>query len=300
MSATPETDHAGPKPERFARKLATRRVEKVWGRTNLPAPFDRRAVARSKGPDGRPMLVGEVWFEPPPELEQLLVKYLFTSEKLSVQVHPGDDDAEGDEAGKDECWLVLDAEPGAKLAIGFEEPVTSEQMKEAAISGDIEGLLTWYEAKAGDLFFLPAGTVHAIGPGLKLIEVQQNSDTTFRLYDYGRPRELHLERAMAVASGGRYEASHKSTVTQRGKVLFDAPHFRVDRVEGAPDAETCAALDGPLLVLPIEGEVTWGGEVSADARDTRAKAGECVVASSLELFDFSAAKVTLLVGAKRI
>ncbi len=299
MSPNPETTNAGPKPERFARKLATRRVEKVWGRTNLPAPFDRRAVARSKGPDGRPMLVGEVWFEPPPELEQLLVKYLFTSEKLSVQVHPGDDDAEGDEAGKDECWLVLDAEPGAKLAIGFEEPVTSEQMKEAAISGEIEGLLTWYEAKAGDLFFLPAGTVHAIGPGLKLIEVQQNSDTTFRLYDYGRPRELHLERAMAVASGGQYEASHKGTVAARGQVLFDAPHFRVDRVEGAPDADTCAALGGPILVLPIEGEVTWGAEVADDAGDTRAKAGECVVASGLELFDFSGAEVTLLVSAKQ-
>ncbi len=300
MSPNPATKRFETEPGHFARKLATRRVEKVWGRANLPSPFDRRSVARTKGPDGRPMLVGEVWFEPPPELEQLLVKYLFTSEKLSVQVHPGDDDAQGDEAGKDECWLVLDAEPGAKLAIGFEEPVTSEQMKQAAISGDIEGLLTWYEAKAGDLFFLPAGTVHAIGPGLKLIEVQQNSDTTFRLYDYGRPRELHLERAMAVASYGRYEARHAGTTAERGQALFDAPHFRVDRVEGVPDAETSAAFDGPILVLPIEGEVRWSAQAEGAGDDTRAQAGECVVASGLKLFDFSDAKVTLLISAKQV
>jgi len=168
------------------RQLPTRLVEKVWGRDALPAPF----VA----PQGK--RIGEIWFEPPPEHPDLLVKYLFTSENLSVQVHPSDADALAGEEGKEECWLVLDAEPGATLAIGFDEPITAEQMEAAARDGSIEDLLTWHPVKAGDLFYLPAGTVHAIGPGLSLVEVQQTSDTTFRLFDYGRPRELHLELSL--------------------------------------------------------------------------------------------------------
>ncbi len=293
MNANLETKRPEPKSGQFARKLTTRRVEKVWGRTNLPAPFDRRAVARTKGPDSQPMLVGEVWFEPPPELEQLLVKYLFTSEKLSVQVHPGDNDALGDEAGKDEFWLVLDAEPGARLAIGFEEPVTPKAMEAAARSGAIEQLLAWHEAKPGDLFYLPAGTVHAIGPGLSLVEVQQNSDTTFRLYDYGRPRELHLERAIAVADGGTYRVAHRSSIADRGQTLIEGPHFRIDRVEGEPDGATQAAFAGPILALPLSGHLTFGKD-----QESAARPGECVVASGLDMLDFASAEVTLLISAK--
>ena len=90
------------------RQLPTRMVAKVWGRASLPAPFAAPAGER----------IGEIWFEPPPELPQLLVKYLFTSEKLSVQVHPSDAQALPGEAGKEECWLVLDAQADARLAIG--------------------------------------------------------------------------------------------------------------------------------------------------------------------------------------
>jgi len=133
------------------RLLPTRMVEKVWGRETLPAPF--------AAPDNT--RIGEIWFEPPPELPQLLVKYLFTSEKLSVQVHPSDATALPGEDGKEECWLVLDAEPGAKLAIGFDEAVSPEAMSDAARDGSIEELLTWHEVAAGDVYFLPAGTVHA-------------------------------------------------------------------------------------------------------------------------------------------
>lgn len=263
-----------------ARQLPTRMVAKVWGRDHLPAPFAAPAGER----------IGEIWFEPPPELPQVLVKYLFTSEKLSVQVHPSDAQALAGEAGKEECWLVLDAEPDARLAIGFVRAVTAEEIAAAAQDGTIEDLLAWHPARAGDLFYLPAGTVHAIGPGLSLVEVQQNSDTTFRLYDYGRPRELHLERGLAVAKGEPYGAGYKRSVAD-GAVLVDGPLFRFERVEGAPDAATRAAYAGAVLALPLAGAV-----ISADGA-ARAGAGECLVAKGLDTLDFSAAEVTLLVRA---
>jgi mannose-6-phosphate isomerase len=264
----------------MARRLTTRMVEKVWGRERLPAPF--------AAPDGQ--RIGEIWFEPPPELPQVLVKYLFTSEKLSVQVHPSDAAALPGEAGKEECWLVLDAEPDARLAIGFTRPVTPGEIAAAAQGGTIEQMLAWHPARAGDLFYLPAGTVHAIGPGLSLVEVQQASDTTFRLYDYGRPRELHLERALAVAQGTPYAARHRRNIAD-GSVLVDGPHFRLDRIEGAPDAATRAAYPGALLVLPLSGEVT------AHDGSAHAGPGKCLVADGLETLDFSAAEVTLLTRA---
>ena len=144
-------------------------------------------------------MIGEVWFEA--DLP-LLVKFVFTSERLSVQVHPQDDFARTNEnsRGKTEMWYVLRADPGARLAIGFRESISRDRLREASLSGEIEGLLHWVEVQGGDAFFIPAGTVHAIGGGLALCEIQQQSDVTYRLYDYGRPRELHLEKAIQVAS----------------------------------------------------------------------------------------------------
>ncbi len=180
-----------------ARQLPTRMVAKVWGRDHLPVPFVAPAGER----------IGEIWFEPPPELPQVLVKYLFTSEKLSVQVHPSDAQALAGEAGKEECWLVLDAEPDARLAIGFVRAVTAEEIAAAAQDGTIEELLAWHPARAGDLFYLPAGTVHAIGPGLSLVEVQQNSDTTFRgtvrIFVCGRAVEHYAAMALMKRSPNR-------------------------------------------------------------------------------------------------
>jgi mannose-6-phosphate isomerase len=265
-------------PPPAARQLPTRMVDKVWGRDVLPAPFVAPAGER----------IGEIWFEPPPELPQVLVKYLFTSEKLSVQVHPSDAQALAGEAGKEECWLVLDAEDDARLAIGFARDVTSQEIAAAARDGTIEQLLVWHPACAGDLFYLPAGTVHAIGPGLALVEVQQASDTTFRLYDYGRPRELHLERGLAVAKGEPYGAEHHRRI-EDGAVLVDGPYFRLDRIVGAPDAATSASFDSALLALPLAGSVT------ASDGGARAGAGECLYAPGLDALDFSDAEVTLLV-----
>ncbi|MEM7779261.1 MAG: class I mannose-6-phosphate isomerase [Pseudomonadota bacterium] len=260
------------------RQLPTRLVEKVWGRDTLPAPFAELADMR----------VGEIWFEPPPEMPDLLVKYLFTSAKLSVQVHPSCEQALPDEDGKEECWLVLDAEPGAKLAVGFNEKLEVDAVEAAARDGSIEELLTWHEVQRGDLFYLPAGTVHAIGPGLSLLEVQQNSDTTFRLYDYGRPRELHLERALTVADRSPYPTRLRSTVAERGQALIEGPHFRLDQITGAPDEAVCKAYPGAVLVLPLV------GEVRSDDGLLVATAGECLYSASIHALDFSAAEVTLL------
>ena len=263
------------------RQLSTMMVAKVWGRENLPPPFEAPAGER----------IGEIWFEPPPEFPQVLVKYLFTSEKLSVQVHPSDSQALPGEAGKEECWLVLDAEPDASLAIGFDRNVSAEEMAFAARDGSIEQLLTWHPVQAGDLFYLPAGTVHAIGPGLALVEVQQNSDTTFRLYDYGRPRELHLERGLAVAKGAPYDKVHRTSVTESGSDLVNSPYFRLVRIEGRPDPAFMSAWQGPALVLPLT------GSVSAKDETARAGAGECLFADKVAHLDFEDAGLTLLVGA---
>ncbi len=260
--------------------LAMRMVEKPWGREVLPAPFHDCAGER----------IGEIWFEPPAELPQLLVKYIFTSEKLSVQVHPSDDQtlAAGlGSQGKEECWLILDAEPGAKLGIGFRESIGGETLRRAALDGSIEQLLEWHNVRPGDFFYIPANTVHAIGAGISLIEVQQNSDITYRLFDYGRPRALHLDDGIAVARGEPYDEALRQRVTPRGSLtLVDGPFFRLDQIEGAPAAEVAARYAGPLLVIPREGPVHISGrEVSP---------GECGFALAIGEVEFASSGVCLL------
>ncbi len=230
--------------------LPIRQVAKPWGRDLLPQPF----VA----PPGE--RIGEIWFEPPTQLDQLLVKYIFTSEKLSVQVHPSEQQLPGH--GKEECWLVIDAQPGAELGIGFREPISAEAMRAAALDGSIEDLLVWHPVHPGDFFYIPANTVHAIGAGVSLIEVQQNSDVTYRLYDYGRPRELHLEEGMGVAKGTVYPADLHLRVPDRDDVqLVEGPWFRFDQLQGLPTEDVAMRYAGkPLLVIPRKGSARIGNE----------------------------------------
>ena len=258
------------------RVLPTKSVQKVWGRTQLPAPFEADAGQR----------IGEIWFEPPAELDDLLVKFLFTSEKLSVQCHPSDEQAVEDEQGKEECWLVIGAEPGAKIAIGLKAPTDSEVLKSAANDGSIEGMLEWHTVKAGDFFYLPAGTIHAIGGGLSIVEIQQNSDTTFRLFDYGRPRELHLERGMEVAIRDVYPEDQHQKVGDDSQCLVRGPHFRLDRIVGEITADIAAQYEGKLLVLPLSGSV-GSDDVSLDA-------GSCALADNVRELNFSQSEITLL------
>ena len=247
--------------------LPIRTVEKVWGMERLPAPFET--------PEGK--RIGEIWFEPPEELPELLVKYLFTSEKLSVQCHPDNDQAEAaglGRKGKEECWLVIAAEPGATLGIGFHEEISPDEMRAAALDGSIEDKLVWHEVQAGDFFYIPANTVHAIGPGCSIIEIQQNSDITYRLYDYGRPRELHLEEGMAVADGSPYPAElHQRLPPSGHATLVEGPFFRLDLVDGdAADGLDYAYFEA-ALVIPLAGEVLVEGEL--------VHPGECALAHGL-------------------
>ncbi len=258
----------------MSRPLPTKAVEKPWGQDSLPPPFT--------APEGK--RIGEIWFEPPPELPELLVKYLFTSEALSVQVHPSDEQAPAGSRGKEECWLVLTAEPGAKLAVGFRKEVSPELMREAALDGSIEQLLEWHAVRPGDFIYLSAGTVHAIGAGLSLIEVQQNSDITYRLYDYGRPRELHLDAGIAVANGGPHDPALRRHVPELGDVsLVDGPHFRLDRLDGAPDAAISARYgDRSLLVIPVDSPVTLAGQTL--------EPGGCGLADTLAAIEFGSGR----------
>jgi mannose-6-phosphate isomerase len=252
-----------------SRVLPTRSVEKPWGVTALPPPF-------SAAPGER---IGEIWFEPPPELPELLVKYIFTSEALSVQVHPSDAQTEAKglgHQGKEECWLIVSAEPDARLGVGFVEDVGADAMRAAALDGSIEHKLRWYPVAPGDFFYIPANTVHAIGAGVGLIEVQQNSDITYRLYDYGRPRELHLDDSVAVAKGEPYAGHWHKHVAQTGAAeLVEGPLFRLDQYDGLlPDAVAARYAGGPLLVIPR----SHGTRVGDDAVEP----GECALADRLD------------------
>lgn len=260
--------------------LPTRTVAKPWGRTDLPAAFGGTAAEP----------IGEVWFEPPAALDRLLIKYIFTSENLSVQCHPSDTQTEAmglGRQGKEECWLVLDAQPGAQLAIGFEQEIDAATMRAAMQDGSIEQLLTWHPVSAGDFFYIPANTVHAIGAGITLVEVQQNSDITYRLYDYGRPRELHVDEGAAVALRGPYSPQHQQRLAATGAVqLVDGPHFRLDRLDGPPDAATAARYAGPFLLVPLDCTLTVGGEAVAP--------GQCALAADLAAIAFAASGLSLI------
>jgi mannose-6-phosphate isomerase len=215
--------------------------------------------------DAQPGRVGEVWFTNGADLP-LLAKYIFTSERLSVQVHPDDEQAcaRGLERGKTECWYILDAEPNAVLGLGLKHPASAEELRRAALDGSIEQLMDWRGVRAGDFFFVPAGTVHAIGAGISLLEFQQNSDITYRLYDYGRPRELHLDDGVAVARPEPYSdglAQHLSADEER--MLVDGPHFTVMHTRRD------ALGDRQRWILPLEGAVQSGGDTAV--------AGECLL-----------------------
>ena len=243
--------------------LPVRSVEKPWGVDDLPKPFVT--------PEGK--RIGEIWFEPPAALEDLLVKYLFASENLSVQVHPDDAQAlaaTGRREGKEECWLITACEPGARIGIGFEASLDAETLKSAALDGSIEARMAWFDVEPGDFFYIPANTVHAIGAGCSLIEIQQNSDITYRLYDYGRPRELHLDEAVAVAKGEPHPADLRRRVAETGEVtLVEGPLFRLDRLDGAASPEVKARYEGAFLVIPVSGSATIEGETVA--------AGQCAL-----------------------
>jgi len=234
--------------------LTTKRVEKPWGAHTLWPGFPDPA------PGAPP--IGEVWFEAPRgEQPDMLIKYLFTSEKLSIQNHPNDEEARkrGLPRGKDECWLILAAEPDATIAIGPKAPMTADELRESALDGSIVDKLDWKPVKAGDFYYSHSGVIHAIGAGLTLIEVQQNSDTTYRLYDYGRDRELHLDDGVAVADLQPYVAPPAPGEVAEGRTLLvEGPKFVLERWGGGTrDVVLPEGVSGWLV--PIKGAGTIGG-----------------------------------------
>jgi mannose-6-phosphate isomerase len=227
-------------------RLHSHAVERPWGRTSLPAPFT------GLGADGKP--IGEIWFERADGgTGALLVKYLFTSQRLSIQVHPDDEAAQaaGLAQGKDEAWLVTDAAPGATIGIGLTRQVTPEALRAAALDGSIERLIDWRRVRKGDFFYSPAGTIHAIGAGVALVEIQQQSDVTYRLYDYGRPRALHLDEAMRVAKPEPFQDAAKPTDLGLGrKVLASGGKFVVELWEPRTPV-TFDAGEEELILMPL-------------------------------------------------
>ena len=180
----------------------------------------------------------------------LLIKFLFPREKLSVQVHPDDEAARrvGQACGKTECWYVLAAEPGAQVALGLKPGVTREQLARAIQEVRAEELLNWVDIYAGEMIYVDGGTVHTIGPGSILVEAQQNSDTTYRLYDYGRPREIHVEQGLAAAK----EQTQAGKVMRDGATLVASPCFVVEKF-ALSETRCFEAARSPQILVALEG-----------------------------------------------
>ena len=257
--------------------IEPRFVARVWGFRDLRPWYDRGA-----GIDGDSTLasgepIGEVWLTgdqcrvatgphcgrtlgemfstapgamlgvaaPSPE-SPLLVKVIFAREKLSVQVHPDDSMARkyGQPRGKTECWYALSAERGAQVAAGLKPGVTMDEVSAGIHDGTLEQRLNVIPVAAGDMVYVDAGTVHAIWPGSILLETQQNSDTTYRMYDYGRPRELHIERSLEATRLQTRAGLVPPRILEDRTILIDVEYFRVERV-AMKGSRASVTLPGP-------------------------------------------------------
>jgi mannose-6-phosphate isomerase len=225
----------------------------------------------------------------------LLLKFLFPHEKLSVQVHPDDAQAlrVGQPWGKTECWYVVHARPGAQVGLGLKAGVTVARLEEAIHEKRAEEVLNWLDVFTGDMIYVSGGTVHTLGPGSVIVETQQQSDTTYRLYDYGRARELHLREGLAAVkpnalSGKVLRAAPAQAGGSRNRhsCLVAAPYFVVDMIEmkdaedfgtrdesGESSAQILVALEGCGLI-----------EVAGSDPVTLAKGDAVVVPACAEKF----------------
>jgi len=225
----------------------------------------------------------------------LLLKFLFPHEKLSVQVHPDDQQARrmGQPWGKTECWYVAHAKPGSQIALGLKPGVTVAQLEQSIYEKRAEEVLNWLSVYTGDMIYVAGGTVHTLGPGSVIVETQQQSDTTYRLYDYGRPRELHLKEGLAavrlkVASGKVVRAAPAKIAgsNNRQAPLVSAPYFVVDMFE-MKDAQELNTRDASgknsaQILVAVEG---CGALEAPGAQPvTLAKGDAVVVPASVETF----------------
>ena len=246
-------------------------VTRVWGYHDLAPWYDRVADIEPLGEvwltgddcliEGGPhrgQTLGSLFEQASPALlgpaatssgSPLLIKMIFARGKLSVQVHPDDKMAQkyGEPRGKSECWYALAAEPGAEVALGLKPGVTLDQVKTGMQDGTLEESLNMLPVETGDMIYVDAGTVHAIWPGSVLLETQQNSDTTYRMYDYGRPREMHIEKSLEalrlVTRAGKIAPTELADRT----VLINVENFRMERllVSGNRLGKTLPGADEP-------------------------------------------------------
>jgi mannose-6-phosphate isomerase len=247
----------------------------VWGSRDLHPWYDR--VAGSGEPIGEAWLTGDqcvvatgahadqtlgALFAEAPEAilgpaaprsseaerssSPLLIKVIFAKEKLSVQVHPDDAMAQkyGDPRGKAECWYVLEAEPGSQVACGLKPGVTLDTVKAGIETGTLEHSLNLLDVARGEMIFVDAGTVHSIWPGAILLETQQNCDLTYRMYDYGRGRELHIQKSLEATKLVTHAGKISPRVLPGRTLLIEGDYFRVERI----------AVDGSRASASLAGE----------------------------------------------
>ncbi|HEY6990826.1 MAG TPA: class I mannose-6-phosphate isomerase [Bryobacteraceae bacterium] len=256
--------------------------ERVWGRESLAPYFPGVRYANRIGEAwfsfeenqtslgatlgeviaAHPAILGTSSNHEHPAICPLLIKLLFTTERLSVQVHPGDEYARHHHncLGKTEAWYVIDAEPGGEIAVGFRKSLTPSQLRASALNGEIENLLDWRKVSAGDVILTPAGTVHAIGAGVTICEIQQNSDITYRLYDYGRPRELHLDHGVQVSHLGPSNHHQEKVILSGGREQLAAcEYFRIERLRPVNAITIAGGLPHYLLLVSIKGSGNIAG-----------------------------------------
>jgi mannose-6-phosphate isomerase len=230
-------------------------VRKPWGVADLH-PWS--------SVDGSGDAIGELWFQRADRdapIPALLLKLLFTSEPLSIQVHPDDAFARsiGLPNGKTEAWYILSATPDARIAAGLKRCLTAQELHAAIQDGSIAGLTQWRPVSKGDVISIPAGTIHAIGAGIVLAEIQQRSDATFRLYDYGRQRELHENNAVAVSDAGPVQAqSDPRRLTAQRTALITSPHFVLERFDLPANSSWALNADRETWILVIDGRARIG------------------------------------------
>jgi len=234
---------------------AVRVVHKPWGVRDLQ-PWSNL--------DGSREAIGELWFEREgthAHTPALLLKLLFTSEPLSIQVHPDDTFARamGLPNGKSEAWYILSAEPDAKVGVGLKHPVTLQELRASIQNGSITELVDWRPVAKGDVIYIPAGTIHAIGAGIVLAEIQQRSDTTFRLFDFGRQRALDEDNGIAVAHPWPLPARCDLTrLTAARTALVVSRHFVLERVEFPAGSSWVLLAEAETWILVLDGHAAIG------------------------------------------
>ena len=234
---------------------SVRVVHKPWGVSDLQ-PWSSI--------DGRSNAVGELWFERTDKqapMPALLFKLLFTSEPLSIQVHPDDTYARAMVMpnGKNEAWYIVSAKPGAQIGVGLTHRITPQELRAAIRNGSIVELVQWRPVATGDVIFIPAGTIHAIGAGIVLAEIQQRSDTTFRLFDHGRQRELHEDNGVAVAHTWPLRSPHHPARVADGRTLLVASrYFVLERLDLPKCSSWALRAEPETWLLVLDGHAAVG------------------------------------------